>query len=153
MMNTCCICLAGFCGNRRKIFVTDCKHLFHLSCIKKLRDKRCPCCRTPIRIPPAGIHIRVPIVASLPTRDFAVAVAVAAVPIQQGRVVAPYSWIAYLGVVILKIIETLCFTFIINLCVLMYWALPYTQLHLPYYLFVLLTVVAIMGQSDYVKVN
>jgi len=44
-MNTCSICLEDLSSN---IIVLDCKHQYHIECIKQVKNNNCPLCRAPI---------------------------------------------------------------------------------------------------------
>lgn len=128
MSNVCSICLDGCRGNRRKVFVTECKHSFHLSCIRKVHDKRCPCCKVLIKVPLSRIRICNPITES-PVPEMSVAetsVQVAAQP--SVHVAAPYER-KYRGEGIwknkvAKVAMTLYCAVMINLCTLSYFFIP-----------------------------
>jgi hypothetical protein len=46
--NECCICMDS---NEKKMVVLDCKHEFHLDCVKKQRNQKCALCRKEHNIP------------------------------------------------------------------------------------------------------
>ena len=46
IMQDCVLCISSLEGN---IITTECKHVFHLSCISKMRNDVCPLCRDPLK--------------------------------------------------------------------------------------------------------
>lgn len=56
MKVTCPICFESCPGDGMCIQIHPCYHVFHMECIKKVKDKKCPVCRGEFRYPHESVQ-------------------------------------------------------------------------------------------------